>query len=44
MVETNLIDSYSLLMEFVAKHTLDRFFLVDDKNVSVRNWLLNRAA
>ncbi|GHU16635.1 hypothetical protein FACS1894163_06320 [Spirochaetia bacterium] len=44
MVETNLIDSYSILMEFVAKHTLDRFFLVDDKNVSVRNWLLNRAA
>ncbi|GHV84880.1 hypothetical protein AGMMS50230_04880 [Spirochaetia bacterium] len=43
-VETNLIDSYSLLMEFVAKHTLDRFFLVDDKNISVRNWLLNRAA
>jgi ATP-dependent DNA helicase RecG len=39
MVETNLIDSYELLMEFVAKHTLDRFFLVDNKNVSVRSWI-----
>ena len=39
MVETNLIDSFGLLMEFVAKHTLDRFFLVDNKNVSVRNWI-----
>jgi ATP-dependent DNA helicase RecG len=39
MVETNLIDSFELLMEFVAKHTLDRFFLVDNKNVSVRSWI-----
>ncbi|GHV74185.1 ATP-dependent DNA helicase RecG [Spirochaetia bacterium] len=39
MVETNLIDSFGLLMEFVAKHTLDRFFLVDNKNVSVRSWI-----
>jgi hypothetical protein len=29
MVEINRIDNYDLLMEFVAKHTLDRFFLVD---------------
>jgi ATP-dependent DNA helicase RecG len=39
LVETNLVDSFSLLMEFIAKHTLDKFFLVDNQNVSVRNWI-----
>jgi ATP-dependent DNA helicase RecG len=39
MVEANLIDSYELLIGFVAKHTLDRFFFVDNKNVSVRSWI-----
>jgi ATP-dependent DNA helicase RecG len=39
MVETNLIESYDLLMEFIAKHTLDRFFLVDNQRVSVRDWI-----
>jgi ATP-dependent DNA helicase RecG len=37
MVRTNLIDSYDLLMEFIAKHTLDRFFLIDEQRVSVRD-------
>ncbi len=36
-VATNLIDSYELLMEFVAKHTSDKFFLVDNVNTSVRD-------
>lgn len=37
IVETNLIESYDLLMEFIEKHTDDRFFLIDNVNVSVRN-------
>ncbi len=37
IVETNLIDSYDLLMEFIAKHTNDSFFLVNNMNVSVRD-------
>ena len=36
MVTTNLIDVYDLLMEFIVKHTLDRFFLIDDQSVSIR--------
>jgi ATP-dependent DNA helicase RecG len=35
-VETNLIESYDLLLGFITKHTLDRFFLIGEKNVSVR--------
>ncbi len=37
IVETNLIESYDLLMEFVQKHTDDRFFLVDNLSTSVRD-------
>jgi len=37
IVETNLIDSFDLLMDFIAKHTLDRFFLIDNQSVSVRS-------
>ncbi len=37
IVETNLIESYDLLMEFIAKHTNDKFFLVDNVNTSVRD-------
>jgi len=36
-VATNLIESYELLMEFVAKHTCDKFFLVDNVNTSIRD-------
>jgi ATP-dependent DNA helicase RecG len=39
MVETNLIESHDLLMQFIAKHTLDRFFLIGTQNVSVRSWI-----
>lgn len=35
IVESNLIKAYDLLMEFVAKHTDDRFFLID--NVNTKN-------
>jgi ATP-dependent DNA helicase RecG len=37
MVKTNLIDAYDRLMEFIAKHTLDRFFIIDGLSVSVRS-------
>lgn len=39
MVETNLIESYDFLMEFIAKHTLDKFFLIEDQRVSIRTWI-----
>jgi ATP-dependent DNA helicase RecG len=37
MATTNLIDAYDKLIEFISKHTLDRFFLVDGQRVSVRS-------
>ena len=37
IVETNLIESYDFLTEFIAKHTNDKFFLVDNANMSVRD-------
>jgi len=39
MVGTNLIEAYEQLMDFVSRHTLDRFFLVDNQRVSVRSWI-----
>jgi ATP-dependent DNA helicase RecG len=36
-VEANLIESFDLLMGFIRKHTLDRFFLIDSLTVSVRD-------
>lgn len=37
IIENNLIESYDLLMEFIAKHTNDKFFLIDNVNMSVRS-------
>jgi ATP-dependent DNA helicase RecG len=37
MVMCNLIDAYDRLIEFIAKHTLDRFFIIGDQSVSVRS-------
>lgn len=37
IVEKNLIESYDLLMEFIAKHTNDKFFLINNVNTSVRD-------
>ena len=37
MVKTNLIDAYDQLVNFIAKHTLDKFFLIDGLSVSVRS-------
>lgn len=35
-VTTNLIEAYELLMEFVVKHTSDKFCLIDNINTSIR--------
>ena len=37
MVTTNLIDAYDQLTQFISKHTLDRFFLLDGLSVSIRS-------
>jgi ATP-dependent DNA helicase RecG len=37
IVTTNLIDAYESLIEFIAKHTLDRFFIEGTRSVSVRS-------
>ncbi|MCD8010982.1 MAG: putative DNA binding domain-containing protein [Lachnospiraceae bacterium] len=37
IVENNLMESYDILMQFISKHTDDRFFLIDNVNMSVRN-------
>lgn len=36
-VSTNLIESYDRLMEFVAKHTSDKFFLINNVSTSIRD-------
>lgn len=33
MVGTNLIEAYEQLMDFISRHTLDRFFLVDNQKL-----------
>ena len=37
IVQTNLIESYELLMEFGRKHLPDKFYLEGDQRVSLRN-------
>jgi len=37
IVRTNLIDAYEQLIDFMAKHTLDRFYLMDGQSVSIRS-------
>lgn len=37
IVMDNLITSYGLLMNFIAKHTNDKFFLIDNVSISVRD-------
>jgi ATP-dependent DNA helicase RecG len=39
IVGTNLIEAYDRLIEYIEKHTMDRFFLVDNQRVSVRSWI-----
>jgi len=37
MVRSNLIEAFDQIMGFIAKHTLDRFFVVDGKRTGVRD-------
>jgi ATP-dependent DNA helicase RecG len=37
IVNVNLIDAYEQLIDFIAKHTLDRFYLMDGQSVSIRS-------
>jgi len=37
IVTTNLIDAYEQLIEFINKHTLDKFYMIDDQSVSIRS-------
>lgn len=37
IVETNFVESYDLLTGFIAKHTNDKFFLIDGATTSVRD-------
>jgi ATP-dependent DNA helicase RecG len=37
IVETNLIEGYDRIFEFIEKHTLDRFFIVGTQSVSIRS-------
>jgi ATP-dependent DNA helicase RecG len=39
MVTVNLLDAYDRLIEFINKHTSDKFFLMDDRRVSARSWI-----
>jgi len=38
-IETNLIEAYDQLIEFIVKHTNDPFVLIGDQRVSVRSWI-----
>ena len=38
-VETNIIEAYDYLFDFISKHTNDPFVLIGDQNVSVRSWI-----
>jgi ATP-dependent DNA helicase RecG len=38
-VESNLIESFGQIMGFIAKHTWNRFFLIDNLNVNVRDFI-----
>jgi ATP-dependent DNA helicase RecG len=39
IVETNLIEAYDQIFAWIERHTLDRFFLVDNVSISVRSWI-----
>jgi ATP-dependent DNA helicase RecG len=37
IVSLNIIEAYEQLIDFIAKHTFDRFYLMDGQSVSVRS-------
>ena len=40
IVQTNLIESYDLLVQFAEKHLLDKFYLEEDNRVSLRSVII----
>ena len=40
IVQTNLIESYDLLVQFAEKHLLDKFYLEEDTRVSLRGVII----
>ncbi|MDR2349072.1 MAG: putative DNA binding domain-containing protein [Deltaproteobacteria bacterium] len=38
-VGTNLIDAFDRIISFISEHTMDRFFPIGVRNVSVRSWI-----
>jgi len=38
-IETNLIEAYDQLIDFISKHTNDPFVLLEGLNVSARSWI-----
>ncbi|MCL2078598.1 MAG: putative DNA binding domain-containing protein [Oscillospiraceae bacterium] len=38
-IETNIIEAYDQLVDFIAKHANDPFVLIGDQNVSARSWI-----
>lgn len=43
-IQTNLIEAYELLMDFVAKHLPDKFYLQGDQRVSLRTGIFREVA
>ena len=37
VIKCNIIDAFNMIMDFIAKHTLDRFFIEGDQSISVRD-------
>jgi len=40
IVQTNLVESYDLLVQFAEKHLLDKFYLEEDKRISLRGVII----
>jgi ATP-dependent DNA helicase RecG len=43
-IQTNLIEAYELLMDFVSRHLPDKFYLKGDQRVSLRNTIFREIA
>lgn len=43
-IRTNLIDSYERLMQFVAKHLNDKFYLEKDQRINIRDKIFREVA
>lgn len=43
-IQTNLIEAYELLMDFIAKHLPDKFYLQGDQRVSLRTSIFREVA